>query len=131
MAAENILQGTDVTMRTFTIKDSGGTIIPIANILDYHIYVYSLANGLKTNKITYKKTPVAATDKQIVVVDTNTIGFVVDRNYTKTAKPGLLYAEIEVQLTTSSSYVSSKMNTGADAYVVCNIIQSANPSELI
>lgn len=131
MALERVLQGTDVTRRDFTIKDSTGVTVNIADINDYHIYVYSLTNGLKKNLLTFKKTPVASTDKQIIVVNTTTIGFIVDRNYTKTAKPGKLYAEIEIQMTATSDYVSSLQNSGADAYEICEIIQSANPTELI
>jgi hypothetical protein len=130
MAVENILQGTDCTMRTFNINDSAGTAVLIADILDYHIYVYSLANGVKTNQLTFKKTPVGD-DKSVVVVDTTTIGFIVDRTYTKTAPVGYLYAEIEVQMTASASYVSSKQNSANDSYIVCNIVESANPSALI
>lgn len=130
MAVEKVLQGTDVTMRTFQVNDSAGSPVLIADLLNYHIYVYSLSNGVKTNQLTFKKTPIGD-DKSIVVVDTTTIGFIVDRSYTKTAEIGYLYAEIEVQLTASSNYISSKINSGNDAYIVCNIVESANPSALI
>lgn len=130
MAVEKILRGTDVTMRTFQVKDSAGTLINIADILDYNIYVYSIEDNEKVHQLTFRKTPVGD-DKSIVIVDTTTIGFIVDRNYTKTAPLGNLYAEIEVQLTASSNYVSSKQNTGNDDYVVCEIIESSNPEALI
>lgn len=128
---EKVLQGTDVTMRTFKIKDSGGVVIPLSAINDYHIYVYTLENNQKTNVLTFKKTPTESTDKQIVALDTETIGFIVPRSYTKIAPEGLLYAEIEVQITADSNYESSLKNSGGDGYVVCEIIQSSNPTELI
>jgi hypothetical protein len=129
MAVENILKGTDVTIRTFEVKDSAGANILIANLEDYNIYVYQLNNNVKTHLFTFRKTPVGD-DKQIVVVDTETIGFVVDRTQTVLCDTGRLYAEIEVQLTANSNYISSLQNVGNDAYVVCNIVESANPLAL-
>ena len=129
MAVENILKGTDVTMRTFNVKDSAGTTIDIADINDYNIYVYQLANNVKTHLFTFRKTPVG-TDKQIEVVDTTTIGFVVDRTQTVECNTGKLYAEIEVQLTATSEYISSLQNSAGDGYVICNIVESANPLAL-
>lgn len=124
MATERVMQGNDVAMRTFNIQDSNGSNILIANINDYNIYVYSLDNGEKKNKLIFRKTP-GTGEKQIIVVDTTTIGFVVDRNYTKTAKPGKLYAEIEVQISAGSAYISSLQNSGYDGYAICEIVQSA------
>lgn len=130
MAVEKVLQGTDVLMRTFQVKDSAGVNIAIADIEDYNIYVYSLSNGVKTHHFNFKKTPVGD-DNSIVVVDSNTIGFIVNRNLTKTLEPCRLYAEIEVKLDASASYVSSFMNVGNDAYIVCDIVESSNPLVLL
>lgn len=130
MAVEKILKGTDVTMRTFQVKDSSGTLIPIADILDYNIYVYAIEDEGKVHQLTFRKTPVGD-DKSIIVVDANTIGFVVDREYTANAPIGYLYAEIEVQITATSSYISSKQNVGNDEYIICEIIESSNPKALI
>lgn len=129
MAVENILKGTDVTMRTFQIKDSNGDLIDIADLNDYNIYVYQVANNVKNHLFTFRKTPVG-TDKEIIVVDTTTIGFVVDRTQTVECEKGKLYAEIEVQITADSSYISSLQNNANDEYVICNIKESANPLAL-
>jgi len=130
MAVEKVLQGTDVSMRTFQIKDDAGVNIAIADINDYNIYVYTVSNGVKTHLFNFKKTPVGD-DNEIVVVDTNTIGFIVNRNLTKTLEPCRLYAEIEVQLTASSDYISSLINSGKDSFIICDIVQSSNPLVLI
>lgn len=130
MAVEKVLQGTDVTMRTFNINDSAGVAILIADLNDYNIYVYSLSDNKKVNQLVFRKTPVGD-DKSIVVVDTTTIGFIVDREYTATAPVGKLYAEIEVQIDASASYISSLQSVGNDSYVICEIIESANPKALI
>lgn len=130
MAVEKVLQGTDVSMRTFQIKDDAGVNIAIADINDYNIYVYTLDNGVKTHLFNFKKTPIGD-DNDIVVVDANTIGFIVNRDLTKGLEPCRLYAEIEVQLTASSDYISSLINSGKDSFVVCDIIQSSNPKALI
>lgn len=130
MAVEKVLQGTDVTMRTFEIKDNAGANIPIADLDDYNIYVYSLTNGVKTHLFNFKKTPVGD-DNSIVVVDTNTIGFIVNRNLTKTLEPCRLYAEIEVRIDAAADYISSLMNVGNDSYIVCDIIESSNPLVLL
>ena len=130
MAVEKVLQGTDVTMRTFQVKDSAGVNIPIADIDDYNIYVYSLANGVKTHLFNFKKTPIGD-DNSIVVVDVNTIGFIVNRNLTKTLEPCRLYAEIEVRIDATADYISSLMNIGNDSYIVCDIIESSNPLALL
>lgn len=127
MAVENILQGTDCTMATFQIKVSG-VAIAISTINDYRISVYKKVNNTKTNLFTYQKTPVG-TDKPIILVDSTTIGFVVDRVQTVSLL-GKIYAELEVQLTADSAYISSFKNSGNDGYEIANIVQSANTTIL-
>src|ERR1035437_11088874 len=52
-----ILQGTDVPMATVQIKDDQGNLISLSNMNDFNIYVYSILNGIKTLRFTFKKNP--------------------------------------------------------------------------
>ncbi len=125
----NILQGTDVPMATIKIKDDAGSFIPLASMDDYNIYVYSLKNGVKTNVVTFKKTPVG-TDKAIIVVDSETQGFIVDRTVTKITPPGDLYVESVIKMTATSDYVSSLRKSGVDGLLLCTIVQSSQPNAM-
>ncbi len=131
MATEKIMQGNDVPMRTFKIKDSNGSLINIDDINDYQIFIYSVANSKKTNLFTFKKTPdTDKGEKAIAVVDTTTIGFVIDRTQTKN-KTGVLYAELKIRMTATSDYISSLQNSGADGYEVAELVEGAAPNSLL
>jgi hypothetical protein len=125
----NILQGTDVPMGTIKVKDDSGNFIPLASMNDYNIYVYSIKNGIKTNIVTFKKTPVG-TDKPIIIVDSETQGFIVDRTITKNIPPGDLYVESVIKMTATSDYVSSLRKSGVDGLLLCTIVQSSQPNSM-
>lgn len=123
--ADRILQGTDVPMGTIKVKDDNGVVIPLASLNDYNVYVYYIKNDIKTNLFTFKKNPVG-NDKPIVVVDSETQGFIVDRTMTLKCPPGDLYIESVIKLTATGDYISSLKKTGVDGLILCTIIQSAN-----
>jgi len=125
----NILIGSDIPMATIKVKDDNGIIVPISSMNDYNIYVYQLVNGVKHNLFTFKKTP-GTNDNPIVIVDSETQGFIVDRTMTLKCKPGDLYIESVVKLTATSDYISSLIKTGMDGIKLCTLIQSANPSAM-
>lgn len=125
-----VLQGNDVPQRTFKIK-IGGVIQPISSFSDYHVYVYQIENNKHKVVAVYKKTPGAGTtEKQINLIDTETIGFVVGRDITKSIT-GDLYAEIRTQMAAGSEFESSLKNAGAKAFHVAKILESTKPKELV
>jgi len=124
MAAELIPQGVDITQRTFVVNDSNGDPIAVASMNDYAINVYQVVNGRKVHRQSYTKNGTGENDTQ--VVDSTTIGFIVTRNHTRAMLPGLLYAEIRVQLTAASDYISSLQNNGAVGYEVAEIVESSS-----
>lgn len=125
---EKVLQGNDVQQRTFTVK-TGGVIIPPASMNDYKIFIYQIENGKKKDTgIVFAKTP-TGTELQAEVVDTNKIGFVINRTKTKNLL-GRLYAEIKTQITAGAAYISNLENVGADDFIVCDMIQSTNKNAM-
>jgi hypothetical protein len=124
----DILQGTDVPMRTFKTYDEDGTVVLVADMNDYAVFIYTVSDaGAKTLHYTFKKTP-GVGEYSMVTVDTSTLGFVVTRTMTAAFSAGTtIYAEIEVQLS-ASNYPSSLQNSAKDGFVVANIIESASAS---
>lgn len=120
----NILQGTDIPMITFSVYDEDGTVIDVADLNDYGVFVYNYQNEVKTLLETFKKTP-AGGENAMVTVDAQTLGFIVSRTMTSTMAEGLIYAEIEVQVSASSDYESSLQNSG-DEFVIANIKKSVS-----
>lgn len=123
----NVLQGTDSPMGTMQFFDISGNIILISDLIDYNVYIYTILNNIKTNHFVFKKNPVGI-DGSIIIVDPNTIGWIVDRNMTKKIFPGIIYVEIDVKLTASGDYISSSQKVGMDGYPLANIIQGAAPN---
>jgi hypothetical protein len=123
----NILQGVDSPLNTIQFRDNIGASMSIASLYDYNVYVYYVKNGIKTNVATFKKTPVG-NDKSIIVVDTYTIGFIVDRLATKLCPVGDIFAECVIKMSASSDYISSLDKKGQDGFLIGTIVQSANPN---
>lgn len=123
----NILQGADVPMRTFKTYDADGTVVLVADMNDYAVFIYTLGDdGTKTLRYTFKKTP-GVGEYSMVTVDTSTLGFVVNRTMTAALGVSTIYAEIEVQLS-ATNYPSSLQNSSKDGFLVANIIESASAS---
>lgn len=130
------MKGNDVQMRTFQITDGvpteenpSGTPIPLTSIVDYKINVYRRnEQGQKVNLVVFRKSPVGNNKQAIEVdVDLGKIGFVVDRTVTLKAEKAVYYCEVEVMLTVGSEYINNELKVGADAYELCEIIDSSNP----
>ena len=130
MATVQIMRGCDVPMRVFQIVDPNNNNAPIeiSTINDIKINVYKRnEQGAKTNVAIFRLSP-EGNNGQIETVDDalGKVGFVVNRTMTKGMKPGKIYAEIEVRLTTTSAYINSLVKLGKDSYEVCEIIENSN-----
>lgn len=137
MAAEypNIMQGNDVPMRTFQITDGvatltypNGTPIPLGDIDDYKINIYHLNESKAKDKVyVLRKTPITGNGQVIDVdVPNGIVGFIVPRSVTIKLNPGLLLAEIEVQLPGIANYESSLLKAGGDNYIIAEITESSD-----
>lgn len=130
MATVQIMRGCDVPMRTFQIVDPANNNAPIHidTIEDIKINVYKRnEQGAKTNVAIFRLEPQGDNGEiEIVDNDTGKVGFVVNREMTKKMKPGKIYAEIEVKLTTTDAYINSLAKLGKDSYEVCEIIENSN-----
>lgn len=125
-----VLKGTDMETSTFKFYDDEGTPIPIGTIDDYNIYVYGLKGDKKVLYFTYMKTPTGDA-KPIEVVDTYTISFVVDRQQTLAVPTGILYIEIVAKFPSTTEYILSQKKSGKDGYILCEIVDSANPHKML
>lgn len=124
------LQGCDVLMRQFQILDSAGDPIPLDEINDIKINIYKQnENGAKDKVYILRKGTPLTGNGQVIEVDIaeGKVGFIVPRTVTKKLTPGLIYAEIEVQLEAGAEYESSLQKVGGDNYIVTEIIASADP----
>lgn len=126
------IQGNDVDMITFQVRDAGGNFILVADWNDYEMMIYYKSNKLKKLAFSFKKTPVAdSTDKAFVIVNSTTVGFIIDRTQTYKLKADTeIYAESRIQFGASSDYIGSKKNTGNDSILITKIIEGARPLSL-
>jgi hypothetical protein len=112
------------------LADADGNDVAPGTLVDYHVYVYDI-KAHKKLLFTFKKTPVAVTDKQVEVIDPlKTIGCVLNPEDTATIKPCVLWAEVRTQSSASVIFANEKFNGGDDGFEICEITESANPSAM-
>lgn len=130
---ELILEGTDVPQRNFKFI-VGGVALPLASLFDYGVNIYSFENQTKHILFKFRKTPdVPNKLYPVIPAATDTGGFIVDRDMTKSLKVSyqglVLYAELFYKVTASSDYKSSYRVGAQGGYEVAKIITSSTPND--
>lgn len=126
----DIIQGQDFGPIAIVAKDDNGNPYGLSNLIDYQAYVYYVSNGIKNPLLTYKLNPLPSTDdKSFITLDSNTFGFILDRDDTASFPVGELYVQIAIMATASAVFDSSQQKFGID-FLIGNMIQSPYPTLL-
>lgn len=128
MAAIKVIQGQDSPIIKFSVYDEDGTVVPVADLNDYGVYIYNYQSDVRTKLYEFKKTP-GVGENAMVSVDANTLGFIINRTMTAAISTGIVFAEVEVQTSATSDFQSSLQNSGGTDIAVVEIIESVNSGE--
>jgi hypothetical protein len=123
-----MIQNSDIKVR-LTLKDGSGAAYVINSLNAYEVYVYYLDGNEKKLLNTYKNT---STGPYAITVNDSANGkidIVLNRQMTKKAPEGKLYAEVRVRLSVGSEFISSKQNLGSFVEID-TLSTTANPSSL-
>ena len=129
MKEGEILAGVDIPIE-FTVTDNDSNPLAISSLFAYHIYVYSIAAGIKTLLLSFKDTPVEVEDLPITIDDdaAGIISIVIPRASTISYGNYTLIAELKLKLTASAEFESSLQVAGDDGFVIGYIKKTASNS---
>lgn len=125
-----MIQNDDIQAR-LTITDSAGTPLTISALNALEVYLYELVRGEKSLKATYKKGNTGLYGITTVTDASGIVDIFINRQLTRTLSTGKLYLEVKVQLSASSSFISSLQNIGSSGVEIDVVEATANNNTLL
>ena len=123
-----MVQNNDIKVR-LTLTD-GTNAYTISALSDYEVYLYSLLGKDKTLLGTYKKSNTGVYGIDVYDDAAGQIDIVVNREMTRNAPTGKLYAEVRIRISAGSEFISSLQNLGSTGVEIDTILASANTKSL-
>jgi hypothetical protein len=123
-----MIQGEDIQVR-LTMTD-GTNPIPPSSLNAYSVVVYYKETNKKTVLATYKSTNTGLFDIVVFNDVAGKIDIFLNRNITAKFPVGRIYAEVFIQETASSEFISSLANNGVNEIFIAEVYSSANGSVL-
>jgi hypothetical protein len=123
--------GNDDIQVQVTIKDQAGVPLTISALNAVEVYIYIMVKGSKTLKATYKKGNSGYYGITTVNDSGGIIEIILNRQLTRGLPEGKIYLETKVQLSASSSFISSLQNVGAPGVEIDTNEMTANNNTLL
>jgi hypothetical protein len=123
-----MIQNSDIKVR-LTLNDSAGSPYVIAALNAYEVYIYRENKGEKELLKTYKNTNTGPYAITVYNSAAGKIDIVLNRELTKSAPAGKLYAEVRIRLVAGSEFISSRQNLGGYSEID-TLTTTANSSSL-
>ena len=108
----------------------GTNPIPPSSLNAYSVVVYYKETNKKTVLATYKSTNTGLFDIVVFNDVAGKIDIFLNRNITAKFPVGRIYAEVFIQETASSEFISSLANNGVNEIFIAEVYSSANGSVL-
>lgn len=124
-----LIQNDDLKVRLIITNGTDPFVINSLN--DYQVYLYFHTGAQVKRLLTVYKND--GTGEHAITVEDSAAGkvtIVVPRSLTKTLPAGLLYAEVKLQLNSTSDYINGKANVGGNGYLIAEILTSSSPNSL-
>lgn len=123
--------GNDDIQVQVTIKDGVGVALTISALNAVEIYIYVMVKGVKTLKATYKKGNTGYYGIATINDADGIVEIILNRQLTRGLPDGKVYLETKVQLSASSSFISSLQNLGAPGVEIDTNQMTANNNTLL
>lgn len=123
-----MVQNNDIKVR-LTLTD-GTNAYAISALNDYEVYLYNLTGKDKTLLATYKKSNTGVYGIAVYDDAAGQIDIVINREVTKNAPSGKLYAEVRIRISAGSEFISSYQNLGSTGVEIDTLLATANKNTM-